>query len=315
MELKQLRHFLAVSELGSFSTAAVFLSVAQPVLSRQVRSLEDELGLELLYRNGRGIVPTKAGEVLNSYAKQIVDLTDRASCEVSAMRAAPRGQAVIGVPPTIGTVLTVPLVQRFKREFPNVSLQVIEGYSGYVREWLATGRVDVAVLYNAPKTSTLQTEPLIQEELFLVGPPSDPLGFGDGPVAAEALGRIPCILPSPRHGMRALVDSTLKLASLHANVVYEIDALNPVLSLIEQGAGFTILPLASVHRQVQAGQLAYWPIVEPRLTRQMVLATSRRRPTTITTRALAKMTRQLVKDLVAQGLWTPRTTPVEAVAS
>jgi DNA-binding transcriptional LysR family regulator len=82
MELKQLRHFLAVSELGSFSTAAVFLSVAQPVLSRQVRCLEEELGIEVLYRNGRGIVLTEAGEILHTYAKQIVDMADRAACEV-----------------------------------------------------------------------------------------------------------------------------------------------------------------------------------------------------------------------------------------
>lgn len=115
--------------------------------------------------------------------------------------------------------------------------------------------------------------------------------------------------------MRTLIDSTLKEAGLRANVGYEIDALNPVLSLIEQGAGFTILPYASVHRLVEAGQLACWPIVEPRLTRQMVLATSNRRPTTITTRALANMVRRLVKDLVADGLWTPRMSRGDAVAS
>jgi DNA-binding transcriptional LysR family regulator len=89
-----------------------------------------------------------------------------------------------------------------------------------------------------------------------VGPPGDPYGWGNGPVPASVLEKIPCVLPSARHGMRTLIDSTLKEAGLQANVVYEIDALNPVLSLIEQGAGFTILPYASVHRSWPAGQLA-----------------------------------------------------------
>jgi LysR family transcriptional regulator, nitrogen assimilation regulatory protein len=260
-------------------------------------------------------VLTEAGGILHAYAKQIVDMADRAACEVSALRAAPRGSAVIGVPPTIGTVLTVPLVQQFKRDFPHISLQVLEGYSGYVMEWLATGRIDVAVLYDASKTSTLQTEPLIQEELFLVGPPGDPYGWGNDTVPASVLEKIPCILPSPRHGMRTLIDSTLKEAGLQANIDYEIDALSPVLSLIEQGAGFTILPYASVHRLAKAGQLATWAIVEPRLTRQMVLATSNRRPTTTTTRILAKVVRALVRDLVAEGLWAPRFSREHAVTS
>lgn len=314
MELKQLRHFLAVAELGSFSTAAVFLSVAQPVLSRQMRSLEEELGLELLYRNGRGIVLTDAGEMLIEYAREIVDKADRASCEVAALREAPRGQAVIGLPPSFGAVLTVPLVQRFKAEFPQVSLQVLEGYSGYVMEWLASGRVDVAVLYDAAKTSTLLTEPLIHEELYLIGPPEDPRGFGDAPVLARTLGEVPCILPSPRHGMRTLVDSSLERVGLRANVVYEIDSLHPVLSLIKQGAGFTILPHASAQRLAEAGTIASWPIVEPTLTRRMVLATSTRRPTTVTTRALAKMVHRLVRELDADGVWAPRPVPLAAAA-
>lgn len=311
MEIKQLRHFLAVSELGSFSKAAVVLSVAQPVLSRQIRALEDELGIELLYRNGRGIVLTDAGRLLCDHARQIINAAELASSELTALRAAPSGTVVIGVPPTVGTVLTVPLVMRYRRDYPNVALRVIEGYSGHVLEWLSTGRIDVAVLYNAPRTSTLQTEPLIEEELFLIGPPGEEADLV-APVDGRTLETLPLILPSPRHGLRALVDSLLKEAGCKPNVVFEIDALTPELSLVEEGVGYAILPYASVHRQVRAGWLTCRPIVDPRMKRQMVLATSTQRPTTVLTRDLAKMVRVLVRDLVADGVWMPRAEPAPA---
>ena len=143
MELKQLKYFLCVAEVGSFSRAAVMLSVAQPILSRQIKALEQDLSAELFYRNGRGIVLSEAGKLLEGYAKEIIGIVDRASFEITAMKSAPSGRITIAMPPSIGWVLTVPLVQRCRREFPMIALHVVEGFSGHVTEWLSTGRIDI----------------------------------------------------------------------------------------------------------------------------------------------------------------------------
>jgi len=82
MEMKQLKYFLAVADLGSFSKAAVMLAAGQPVLSRQIRSLEEELGIELLYRNGRGIVLTEAGTAFVARARTILDTARLAAAEI-----------------------------------------------------------------------------------------------------------------------------------------------------------------------------------------------------------------------------------------
>ena len=74
------------------------------------------------------------------------------------MRESPSGKLILGLPPTAGAILSVPLIQRFRETYPRVKLKVQEGYSGHVLEWLSTGRIDVAVLYDAPKTSTLLTQ-------------------------------------------------------------------------------------------------------------------------------------------------------------
>lgn len=88
MELKQLRYFLCVADMGSFSRAAVQLSVAQPILSRQIQALEHELNAELFYRNGRGVVLSEAGKLLDGYARAILATADRAEAEISSMKLA-----------------------------------------------------------------------------------------------------------------------------------------------------------------------------------------------------------------------------------
>jgi DNA-binding transcriptional LysR family regulator len=129
----------------------VVLSVAQPVLSRQIRSLEEELGIELLYRNGRGIVVTEAGELIVERARADPRRGQPDHRMSIPMRSSPSGKLIIGLPPTASAILSVPLIERFREAYPRVKLKVQEGYSGHVLEWLSTGRIDVAVLYDAPK--------------------------------------------------------------------------------------------------------------------------------------------------------------------
>ena len=141
-------------------------SVAQPILSRQIKVLESELGVELLYRNGRGIVLSEVGKLLESYAHSVVKLVGQARSEIDAMRLMPQGRVAIAMPPSIGWVLTGPLVLQCRKAFPNIAMHVVEGFSGHVAEWLSTGRVDIGIVYQAPRLPTLATEPLFSDELI-----------------------------------------------------------------------------------------------------------------------------------------------------
>ncbi len=304
MDFKQLKAFATLAEFGSFSRAAAVLSVAQPVLSRQIKTLEQELGIELFYRNGRGIVLTEAGKLLHGYSGGVLDTVARATSEVMALRASPRGTIAIGMPPSVGAVLTVPLVQTFRAEFPLISMRVVEGFSGHLLEWLATGKIDVAVLYNAPRTSNLRAEPLLQEELLLLGAVSDPAGLPDEPVPARRLPELPMIIPSRPHGLRLVVDALLGEAAIDMNVILEVDAMPSTLGLVEAGVGYTLLSYGPARHLIEAGRLKSWSIVDPMLTRQLILATSSQRPTTSATRSLAAMVRLQVHDLVRRGLWS-----------
>ena len=149
MDLKQIEYFVQVAELGSFTRAASVLRVAQPALSRQVRSLEVELRQPLFDRNGRGVTLTAAGARLLAHGRGILQQVERARQDLEDQRGVATGLLSIGLPPSVSRTLTAPLVDAFRQRFPRATLSVIEGLSTYTLEWLVQGRIDCAVVYNA----------------------------------------------------------------------------------------------------------------------------------------------------------------------
>lgn len=306
MELNQLKAFIAIAESGTFSRAAIRLATTQPILSRKVRLLEEELGTELFHRTGRGVVLSEAGKLLEQYARGILDSTASAKTAIQALGVSPIGQVIIGMPSSIATVLAVDLVHDFRVAFPNVSLKIMEGYSGHVLEWLMAGRLDVAVLYDAPglKIQALRTDPVLTDELFLIGSFSDRARIGSGPVSVTKLAKLPLVLPSRPHGIRVLVDEAMSKLGISANVQLEIDAMHTMLSLAEKGFGYTVLSASSVLDLLRAKRVRIWRIVEPTITRSLVIATTTQRPSTKPVRELSKIFRQQIESLMNEGQWT-----------
>ena len=307
MELDQLKTFLTVAELGTFSRAAIRLSSTQPMLSRKIKLLELELGTELFHRTGRGVVLSEGGKLLEQYARGILDTAESAKTAIQALGASPVGQVTIGMPSSIATVLAIELVQEFRRAFPNVSLKVMEGYSGHVLEWLTTARLDVAVLYDTPnlKGKTLRTDPILSDELFLIGSPKDPSRIGNGPVQSARLAEIPLVLPSRPHGIRILVDEAMDHNGLTANVQMEIDAMHSMIALAESGLGYTVLSYSSVRDLVIAKRVRIWRIVEPVINRSLVITTTNQRPSTKPARDLTRIFQELINSHVRDGRWAP----------
>src|SRR3546814_10296626 len=114
-------------------------------------------------------------------------------------------------------------------------------FSGQRFEWLIAGKLYVAVLYNAPRTGNLRAEPLVTEEISLLGPVGDPASIGNGPVPASRLAKIPLILPSRPRGLRLVVDTLLGELAIQPRVELEVDAMPSTLSLVEAGEGYTLL--------------------------------------------------------------------------
>ncbi|AOB33151.1 LysR family transcriptional regulator [Bordetella sp. H567] len=307
MELRQLEMFIGIADAGAYSRAAMRLSISQPILSRRVKALEQELGVALFHRTGRGVLLTEAGTLLAQYARGIVESTHSAVSAVRASGAVPGGPVVIGMPASISAVLSVPLIQAFRRAVPGVSLKFMEGYSGHVLEWLSNGLTDISILYDAPRLNipSLRAESLLTDELFLLGPRGDPAGVGAGPVQAARLSCLPMILPGRPHGVRVLVDEALAALGLAPNVEMEVDAMHAMLQLVESGLGYAVLSYSCVAPRIAQGRMRIWRIGPPGIRRSLLIAASTQRPSTKAVRILRTILRRQIQDMIARGDWTP----------
>jgi LysR family nitrogen assimilation transcriptional regulator len=143
LDLRSIRSFMYVAEAGSFTRAAAQLSMAQSALSRQVRDLEDELGVLLLHRTGRGAELTEAGQRFLSRAKKLLLNASALSADMKALSGANIETVTLGVPPSISHILLALLLDRVKRQYPHIRMRVVEGFSGHIYEWLLSSTLPI----------------------------------------------------------------------------------------------------------------------------------------------------------------------------
>lgn len=302
MEFTQLRTLIHVAELGSLSKAADRLGIAQPALSRQVRLLEDELGVRLFARHGRGMILTDKGrEILDRAIRVMADL-EEIRAAASDVDAPLRGRIGIGFPPTVADIISVPLVAAFRTAHPQAELRLVGAYTGYLLDGLHRGEIDVAILYDPHAARSLRSQPLLLEKLFLIGPSG--AGFSDDrTVAFRGLDGKRLLLPSTRHGLRTIVEKCAAEAGIALDVAVETDSYATLKDLVRHGHGWTILPLAPIHDDIAAGRLAAAPLADPAPVRRLVLAYPSDRPVSRLARFAGESIAGIVGDLVERRIW------------
>jgi LysR family nitrogen assimilation transcriptional regulator len=312
MDVRQLKYFLRIVELKSFSEASKHLRIAQPALGLQVRKLEEELGVNLLERHARGVTPTAAGLLLYEHADIILRQVERARSEVVDIAVEPRGKIAIGLTMTVSLVLGAALVERYHAACPNVSLRVVDGLSELLVEWVEADRLDIAFTYNTTTGTGLVHEQLCEEDLFLVGPPKV-AELAGSTVEFEFLTKVPLILPSQQHVLRSFADDAARTIDKPLDVAFEIDSVQNMKELVERSLGFTVLPYGAVQAEVAEGRLSASRIVEPDLSRVLCIVYSRRRPSSKAFTTLHQIIRGLVADRLGDKTWSWR--PVGAAVA
>lgn len=307
MNLKQLEYFVQVAELGSFSKAAAVLDIAQPALSRQVRALEVELHDTLLQRTGRGAVLTEAGQRLFDHAVAILQQVAQAREDMGAQRDEPVGRIVIGLPPSIGRQLTLPLIDGFRRQLPQARLAIVEGLTTHIAEWITSGRIDLGLLYNPEAQPALQIRPVLEERLCLIEPaPANGLPGRGAPLPLRELARYPLVLPERLHVIRRLLDSQATLAGLTLDIAWEVSSVPALIDLVCAGYGHAVLTASAVAASNRADELSARPLTDPPLLSVLCLATAaHKRPSPLLRRAetlLTELVRGLPQGAAARSL-------------
>lgn len=302
MDFRRLTNFVRVAEFGSVSRAADRIRIAQPALSRQMRLLEEEMGVELFVRHRRGVTLTEAGEELRSKLIGPLHQIEQVYEDVRAISQSVGGNFAFGMPPTTSYVLAGPLARSVVEHARNVSLRVVEGYGAHLIDWLYRGEIDAALLYGPASDFQLHADEILIEEICLVGPPGCELRQ-DRPVTFDEIARLPLVLPSHPHGLRIIADNTAAKARVRLNVGIQADSFVLMKELVESGLGYTLLPLSAFSREAADGRLVHAPIIRPKVTRQLVLATRPGNAATRATRVLGTLVRREIAMLAHAGRW------------
>lgn len=306
MELLDLRYFVSIAETGSFTKSALQNNIAQSALSRRVRDVETELGVQLFYRNGRGVLLTEVGETFLARARGILADMEGLRQEMTRTSGVLDGSVTLAVPPSVGLILLAPLLSQVRADHPGIRMRVLEGFSGHVADWLANGKVDLAVLYKTRSSALLDSEHLLFEDMYLISSPALPLLGTPDSIALSDLAGVELALPSQPHGLRLLVDEAAARAQVALTIAMELDTLPTICDLVAAGTVRTILPLTAVQTDLAAGRVIAQKITDPVISRELILAHAPHRAAAPVTKAVVRLIRSHINRLVLSGLWVGR---------
>jgi LysR family transcriptional regulator, regulatory protein for tcuABC len=302
MELRQLRYFVRVVELGSMSRAAIELDVVQSALSQQVARLEGELATRLLQRSSKGVAPTEAGLAFFREAQLALRHADEAARAAQQSRLS--GSVSVGLAPTTASVLGLPLLRAVRERYPDVRLHMVESLSGHLSAMLNARQLDLAVLFDTDPGRRWSVTPLVEEKLFLIRRRA----AGQAPLARKLrladLAELPLILPSGPHGLRSTLDAAFAGRRLRRPLPIEIDSLAMLMDAVRAGLGCTIQPRAALARCADAEQVfELAEITDARLRRLNSLCSLSDDELSPAGLAVRVVLAECARDLVGAGEW------------
>ena len=259
MELRQLRYFVRIVELGSMSRAALDLDLVQSALSQQISRLESELSTRLLQRTPRGVIPTEAGQAFFHEAQLTLRHAEQAVH--AAQQARLSGAVSMGLSPTIANVLGLPLMRAMRERYPDVRLHMVSALSGHLTSLLNARQLDLAILFDTQNARRWSVMPLLEEQLFLIQSRRQPVAPQiphAAPISLQQLQQVPLILPSGSHGLRSSVMASFTSAGFQSQMAMEIDSLTLLMEAVDAGMGATLQPWSAVGMYRDAAERFQW---------------------------------------------------------
>jgi LysR family nitrogen assimilation transcriptional regulator len=300
VDLKLVEHLLLVAECGSFSRAAPIIGMAQPALGRQIDRLEKECGVRLLYRHGRGVTLTPEGERFIEGVRPSMQQIEFLVKGLTTEHLHPQGPVTVGLTPTMVDLFGLLLITSVREKYPDVKLNIVSGYSGYIHEWLVSGSLDIALLHDARRSKHIAVDYLGRAGLHLVSPAKQgiPVERKDGTIDLEQLAGLPLVLPTATHGLRRTLETACKEAGFALQVEYEMDTLSLMKEVVIAGRAHTILAIPAVVGELARGQVVTRKLRQPEVATRLMLATAFKRPYTQAIKAVQEEISSAMKTAV-----------------
>ena len=295
-------YFIAIADAGVLSRAAETLNIAQSALSHHVAALEADLGVKLLERRSRGVALTAAGRRLYEHASAVLSALGKAEEDVRTFNEAAAGPVSLGLSHTAISIVALDVMKTVRKNHPGVHLMIIEALSPALIDRVFSGTVDLALAYNPPRDSRLNTELLHDEDLYLVGHP-DLIGRSSSPISFAAIPQRSVLGLTPMPASRAIIQTQVLRNQVIPSETLEVDSLSALRMAIEAGLGCAILSRATVLPDLAAEKYHARRIVDPPLTRSLALVALADRPQTKAFIEVRKTVVEVVRAAVDDRSW------------
>lgn len=300
--LHLLETFCAVVAAGSLNRAAEALHLTQPAVTKQIRSLERELGVQLLLRGPQGVSLTPVGRQIHHHARRALAAA-RACRRVAAEWNAPdRGRLVVGAGLTLTLFTLPPVIAAFRRRHPAVQVEVRTGGSRETLEALLNYEVDLALVTSPVAHGELQVTPLFRDPLVLAAAPGHPVAAGPA-VTTAALADAALIGFTRGSGLRQYTDQVLEARGVAPQVVMEFDSIEAIKTMVALNLGVALLPWSAVREDANHGRLAALPVADwPDAGRTIALVSRRDGYLTAPMRQFRQLAREMLLQKAGDGV-------------
>jgi molybdate transport repressor ModE-like protein len=293
----RLRLLVEIGRQGSVSAAARAVGIGQPTASEHLRTLEGAAGQRLVERNGRGSRLTEAGELLALHAGQALQTLRAGEEELRRLAGLEAGTIHIGASTTPGVYLLPDTLGCFRRDHPNVTVEVEIASTGEILDRLLAGRVQLALVGETDADERIRLEPFISDEIVGVAKPGL-LKLKDGRARAAELAEQTLLVREPRSSTRRVSERALAAARIWPARTWELDSSEAIKRAAREGLGVAFLSRYAVAEEIQRGELEPFRVAGvPRLERNLHVARLARRPLSPSERGfVATLTRCCAKN-------------------
>lgn len=309
IESDVLNVFCWVARTSNFSRAAVRLGTAQPVVTRKIGRLEEDLGVELFVRTNRGCKLTQAGELLASKAPGILAQIAQLKEEVAHSAQVISGSLSMGITHSAGSVMAPHLLLPIAARWPRLHVNLVEALSKNLVEQVLRQELSLAVLYDPPAHPDLVATPLLMERLYLVGSPRARMHKSGRPSVQDLVG-LPLVLPSGHQTIRVLLEDAFAEIGEPLTPVYEASSVNMLRAMAAEGLGYTILTLCSAAADVAAGKLVAQPLADAGMSVALTMITTREHARLRNVQLMADFVAGEIRSVAKRGLWPGKPTVV-----
>jgi LysR family transcriptional regulator, nitrogen assimilation regulatory protein len=292
IDIRQLKTFVEVAANGSYARTAAIFGIAQSALSRQISALERSIGDRLFHRTGRGVVLTQLGERMLPRARVLVADAEAWAKAARDERAQPNGEVTLGVVPVASRGLIASIAGELRNSLPGIRLRALEGYSGQVEEWLASGRVEIAIYNRYRRGRIANAEPLARTEMHLITKRTHPVARRRD-VAVRSLAEIPLAMPVRPNSLTSVLTGLAASQHFELDIRFEAGSTPLIRDVILASDLATISPREVFLREIHAGELSAIPIVRPTILQTTWMSLSSHHPPSDAAKIVARLVRQV----------------------